>query len=88
MPHAVRVSPVGNGSRARLALMVHQRDWHLDAEPVAGAPVADMPPIEEAHESGQIGTTVQHACRQKDPLQNEGSAYERVCFRTRTSQNG
>src|SRR5918997_4337146 len=71
LPHALGLSPLRDGSRARLALLLYQRSEHLDAEPVADAPVADMPLIEEAREPGQVGAPVQRACWQEDLLKEE-----------------
>src|SRR5215210_8094643 len=71
LPYAICVSPLRDGSCARLALLLYQRAEHLYTEPVADAPVADIPLIKETHESGQLGAPVQCAFWQKDLLQEE-----------------
>src|SRR5918992_324919 len=73
LPHAVGLSPLRDGSRARLALLLYQRAENLDAEPVADVPVADVLLIEEACEPGQGGVPVQRARGKQDLPQEEDS---------------
>src|SRR5215207_4138929 len=71
LPHVLRLPPLRDGSCARLALLPYQRAEHLYTQPVADAPVADIPLIEESREPGQLGAPVQCAFWQKDLLQKE-----------------
>src|SRR5919107_3924245 len=74
LPHALGLSPLRDGSCARLALLLRQRAEHLYAEPVTGAPVTDIPLIKEAREPGQLGVPVQCALWQKDLLQEKDAS--------------
>jgi hypothetical protein len=58
LPYAARLSPLRDGSCARLALLRCQRAEHFDAEPVAHVPVADIPSIEVTREPRQVGAPV------------------------------
>ncbi len=63
VPYARGLAPLRDGSCAPLTLLLHQRAEHLNAEPITDIPVADVLPIEEASEPGQVGVSVQLECR-------------------------
>src|SRR5919107_3857538 len=74
LPPALRLSPLRDGSCARLAQLLRQRSEHLYAKPVTGAPVTDIPLIKEAREPRQLGMPVYGACRQEDLLKEKDAS--------------
>lgn len=72
-PPAVGSSPLGDGPRAPLALLFHQRAERLHAEPVADVPVANRALVEEEREAGQVRAPLQRSCGQEDFPEDEGA---------------